>query len=57
MSNFFRRTIAFILGMIFAVVVTVGAVAGGIYWAFKNMSLNGMGAGQEILGGLNDATI
>ena len=57
MSNFFRRAIAFILGMVFTVVVTVGAVAGSLYWAFKNLSLSQLGAEQDVLGDLNGLTI
>ncbi len=47
MGNFMRRTLAFILGMIFMVVVLVGGIAGGAYWAFKNLTLGTLGVGEE----------
>lgn len=47
MGNFMRRTLAFILGMIFMVVVLVGGIAGGAYWAFKNLTLGTFGVGEE----------
>ena len=40
MGNFFKRTISFFLGMIFMLVTIVGGVAGGAYWAFKNLTLD-----------------
>ncbi len=47
MGNFMRRTLAFILGMIFMVVVLVGGIAGGAYWAFKNLTLGTLGIGES----------
>ena len=47
MGNFMRRTLAFILGMIFMVVILVGGIAGGAYWAFKNLTLGTLGVGEE----------
>ena len=47
MGNFMRRTLAFILGMVFMVVVLVGGIAGGAYWAFKNLTLGTFGVGEE----------
>lgn len=47
MGNFMRRTLAFILGMIFMVVVLVGGIAGGAYWAFKNLTLGTLGVGES----------
>ncbi|MBR6736794.1 MAG: hypothetical protein IKL82_00295 [Clostridia bacterium] len=47
MGNFFKRTISFILGMIFMLVVLVGGVAGGAYWAFKNLTLEKVGVLPE----------
>ena len=53
MGNFMRRTLAFFLGMIFAFVLMVGALVGGGYWAFKNLTPNHVGVGEETLGGLS----
>ena len=39
MGNFMRRTLAFILGMVFGFVVLFGGIATGAYWAFKNLTL------------------
>lgn len=47
MGNFMRRTLAFILGMIFMVVVLVGGIAGGAYWAFKNLTIGQLNITQE----------
>lgn len=57
MGNFFRRVFAFLLGMIFAVVLIVGGTAGFGYWAFKNLTLKDAGAEQEGIGELNNLTI
>ncbi len=47
MGNFVRRTLAFILGMIFMLVVLVGGVAGIGYWAYKNLTFGTLGVGDD----------
>ena len=47
MGNFMRRTLAFILGMIFSLVLTLGGIAGGAYWAYKNLTIGTFIPGQE----------
>ena len=47
MGNFMRRTIAFILGMIFMLVVIVGGVAGVAYWSFKNLTIGQLNITEE----------
>lgn len=47
MGNFTRRAVAFLLGMVFAVVFTVAGIAGGAYWAFKNVPLKNTGAVKD----------
>lgn len=47
MGNFLRRTLAFILGMLFMLVLIVGSIAGVGYWAFKNLSLNDLGVTDD----------
>lgn len=57
MGNFFRRTLAFIFGMVFGIVALSGAIAGTAYWAFKHLSLEKVGASQEMLGDMNGFTV
>lgn len=47
MGNFMRRSLAFILGFIFAFVLLFGGIAGGAYWAFKNLTLGTLQIGEE----------
>lgn len=47
MGNFMRRTLAFILGMVFSLVLTLGGIAGGAYWAYKNLTLGTFTPDQE----------
>jgi len=37
MGNLSRRVLAFVLGIVFTIVGGVGAVAAGLYWAYKNV--------------------
>ena len=58
MGNFLRRSLAFILGMVFGfVVLATGIVIAG-YYAYKNLSLSSVGVNEEVvdLGDLNNAT-
>jgi hypothetical protein len=57
MGNFMRRTLAFFLGMIVAFVLVVGALVGGGYWAFKNLTPKDVGVKEETLGGLSSMTL
>ncbi|MBR3803942.1 MAG: hypothetical protein IKJ14_01165 [Clostridia bacterium] len=56
MGNFMRRTLAFFLGMIVAFALVVGALVGGGYWAFKNLTPKDVGVKEETLGGLSSMT-
>ena len=47
MGNFMRRTLAFILGMVFSLVLTLGGIAGGAYWAYKNLTIGTFTPDQE----------
>ncbi len=47
MGNFTRRTLAFILGFVFAFVILFGGIIGGAYWAFKNLTLGTLNVGEE----------
>ncbi|MBQ9709444.1 MAG: hypothetical protein IJV67_02350, partial [Clostridia bacterium] len=40
MGAFFRRILAFLLGFVMSAVAVLGGVAGGAYWAYKNLSLD-----------------
>ena len=59
MGNFFRRFLAFILGMIFGAVILSGTAIGVSYYVYKNVTLSDMGVNKDTtdLGELNDATI
>ncbi|MGN0820111.1 MAG: hypothetical protein ACI4M6_07005 [Christensenellaceae bacterium] len=37
MGSFFRRAVSFTLGAVFGITATVGGVAGGAFWAYKNV--------------------
>ncbi len=47
MGNFMRRSLAFILGMVFMLVVLVGGIGGAAYWAYKNLKLGTLGIGDD----------
>ncbi len=57
MGNFFRRSLAFILGMVFSLVVVLGGTAGVAYWAFKNFTLSKAGVMQEDTSGIGEFTV
>ena len=48
MGNFFRRAIAFISGMLFMLIVLVGGIVGGAYWAYKNLTLGDVVQGTDM---------
>ena len=56
MGNFFRRSLAFILGMVFALVTVLGGTTGIAYWAFKNLTLQKVGVMQEDTSGIGEFT-
>ncbi len=56
MVNFMRRVFAFFAGVIFAFVLIVGALVGGGYYAFKNLSPKDVGMSEDMLGGLASMT-
>ena len=56
MVNFMRRVFSFFLGMIFAFVLTIGALIGGGYWAFTNLTPKDVGVSEETFGGLATMT-
>ena len=57
MGNFFRRILAFILGIVFCVTASVGGIVGGAYWAYKNLTLSKVGVNDPSLGDLTDQPI
>lgn len=56
MSNFTRRTLAFIFGIVFGLIIIAGAIVGGGYWAFKKYSLKDTGVSDSTLGDLSTLT-
>ena len=57
MGNFFRRILAFILGIVFCVTASVGGIVGGAYWAYKNLTLSKVGVNDPAMGDLVDQPI
>ena len=57
MSRVFRRIVSFLLGFVMGICSIAGALVGGAYWAYKNVSLEMVGADQEGFGDFNTMPI
>ena len=57
MSRVFRRIVSFLLGFVMGISAVAGALVGGAYWAYKNVSLKKVGLEQDGLGDVNEITI
>ena len=58
MGNLLRRVLAFVLGIVFTVAGGLGAVAGGLYWAYKNVKpITLVAPDNNHLGDLDEQTV
>jgi|GEM_PF-5130206 len=57
MSRVFRRIVSFLLGFVMGISAVAGALVGGAYWAYKNISLKKVGLEQDGFGDVNEITV
>ncbi len=57
MSRIFRRIVSFLLGFVMGISAVAGALVGGAYWAYKNISLKKVGLEQDGFGDVNEITV